>query len=59
MLILAKPDLLDEMEAKKIQDAYPDIIPPIDGFWVGFVKTHLNLIPKDYRELVLKYHRKF
>lgn len=58
LMILTKPDLLDEKEAKNIQDTYPDIIPPIEGFWVGFMRSHLAIIPEDYRKLVKSLYKK-
>lgn len=57
LIIIIKPELLDEREAFKIHGTNSNLSLPLEGFWVGFVRSHLAIIPEDYRELVKNLYK--
>jgi len=58
LLILIIPELVNEEEAKELYKKNPNLILPIEGYWVGFTKYYISLIPKDYRSYVIKEFKK-
>jgi hypothetical protein len=58
LLILIIPELVNEEEAKELYKKNPNLILPIEGYWVGFTKYYISLIPKDYRSYIIKEFKK-